>query len=224
VATSKSPSFDVRRTAAGGVAGISGTLAKGLRANVEYEAGSFSHYVFRTDPKTVNRVKGSISADLGSGFKAALRGSWEGASNPPAVSDLSYDARSAGFSGSWDAASGKTGFSLDVDWVALTSDTGLILPAGTGTSHYDTSILNFLARGRAPAGPFRLDVAGTYVRDSGQTWPAISWSVDGRLSLPLPGRTELSGFVQYRRYDEKASNRDDFEVTRYGVALTWSLQ
>ncbi len=222
--TRESPSLDVRRTAAGGVAGVSVALARGLRANAEYEGGSFSHYVFRTDPKTVNRVKGRISADLGSGFKAALRGSWEGASNPPSVSDLSYDARSAGFSGSWDSASGRTGFSLDADWVALTTDTGLVLPAGTGTSHYDTSIVNLLARARAPVGPFRLDVAGTYVRDSGQTWPATSWSADGRLSLPLPLRTEISAFVQYRRYDEKASNRDDFEVTRYGVALTWSLQ
>jgi hypothetical protein len=224
VETRESPSFDVTRTTAGGLAGISVTLAKGLRANVEYEGGSFSHYVFRTDPKTVNRVRGSLSADLGSGFKTAVRGSWEGASNPASVSDLSYDARSAGVSGSWDSASGNAGFSLDADWVALTTDTGLILPTGTGTSHYDTSIVNLLARARAPAGPFRLDVAGNYVRDRGQTWPTFSWALDGRLSLPLRGGLELSTFAQYRRYDEKVSHRDDFEVTRYGVALTWSLQ
>jgi hypothetical protein len=224
VETREGPSSDVTRSAAGGLAGVSVTLAKGLRANAEYEAGSFSHYVFRTDPKTVNRFKASLSADLGSGFKTAVRGSWEGASNPVAVSDLSYDARSAGVSGSWDSASGTAGFSLDADWVALTTDTGLVLPTGTGTSRYDTSILNLLGRARAPVGPLRLDVAGTYVHDWGRTWPAFSWSVDGRLSLPLPARMELSAFAQYRRYDEKVSNRDDFEVTRYGVALTWNLQ
>src|SRR5512140_294246 len=224
MATSESPAFDVTRTAAGGAAGVSVSLTKSLRANAEYEGGSFSHYVFRTEPQTVNRVKSRVSADLGSGFRAALRGSWEGASNPPAVSDLSYDARAAGLSASWDSASGKAGLSVDADWVALTSDTGLVLPAGTGTSRYDTSIFNLLARVRAPAGPLRVEFTGSYVNDRGETWPTASWSVDARLSIPIHHGTELSGFIQYRRYDEKLTDRDDFEVTRYGVAVTWRLE
>jgi hypothetical protein len=105
----------------------------------------------------------------------------------------------------------------------MTSDVGLALPAA-GTSRYDTSLLNVFAKARVPLGPLRLDVSGGWVEDRGETWPLTSWVADGRLSLPLPARFELSGFVQYRRYDEKNADHDDYEVTRIGVAVTWRLR
>ena len=221
-ATKTAPEFDEKRTSWGGGAGVSLTLASGLRAEGSYEGGAFARYVFRTDPQTVNRVKARFSVPLAGGFTAAVRGGWEGRSNPADVADLSYDARNAGVSFGWDAADGRTSFALDADWVAMTSDVGLALPA-TGTSRYDTSLLNLFARARVPLGPVRLDLSGSWIEDRGETWPLESWGADGRLSFPLPARFELAGFVQYRRYDEKNADKDDYEVTRYGVALTWRL-
>ena len=222
-ATKTAPAFDEKRTSWGGGAGVSLALSGGLKGDASYEGGAFSRYVFRTDPKTVNRVKARLAIPLAGGFSAGVRGGWEGDSNPGDVANLSYDARNAGLSAGWDAADGRTSFSLDADRVAMTSDVGLVLPAG-GTSRYDTALWNVFAKARVPVGPVRLDVSGSWVEDRGETWPLTSWAAEARASVPLPARLEVSGFVQYRKYDEKNADKDDYEVTRYGVAVTWRLR
>lgn len=215
---------DVERTVSGGLASGAVSLGSRLSANVTYERGAFQRYVFRTDPETVDRVTCRLSADLGAGFKASARGQYEGARNPVDVAGLANRSRSAGGAASWESASGGSGATLDADLVSLRTDTGLVLPGGAaGSSVYDLSLLTVSAAIRHALGPVRIELNGARMEDRGETWPVRSWNAGGRVTFLGPERVELSVFVDHRSYDEGTADRDDFDVTRYGVGVRWSL-
>lgn len=215
---------DVERTVSGGLA--SGAVSLGLRLSVDatYERGAFTRYVFRTDPETVDRLTCRVSSDLGAGLRASARGQYEGSRNPEDVAGLAHRSRSLGAAASWESASGASGVTLDADLASLRTDTGLVLPGGAaGSSVYDLSLFTLSATLRHALGPFRIELNGGRTEDRGETWPVRSWGVGGRATFLGPSRTEFSVFVDHRSYDEVAADRDDFDVTRYGVGIRWSL-
>jgi len=215
---------DVERTVSGGLASGTVSLGSRLSANVTYERGAFARYVFRTDPETVDRVTGRVSTDLGVGLKASVRGQYEGSRNPEDVAGLANRARSLGGAASWESASGASGVTLDADFVSYRTDTGLVLLGGAaGSTVYDLSLLTASATLRHAIGPVRIELNGARTEDRGETWPVRSWNAGGRVTFVGPVRAEFSVFVDHRSYDEVAADRDDFDVTRYGVGVRWSL-
>lgn len=227
-ATAADALTDVTRDTEGFVAGFHVNLPARLRLNVDYEHGSFTDYVFRTDPETVDRLRGRLRGELGGGFSAALHGRWEKAENPSAVAGLDRKNTSGGLSLAWDAPKGPHGLSFDVEAVDLTSDTGILFPGAAGAptagrSVYDLSLLTFSAGARTGFGPVTLSADGTWIDDSGETWPVKAVTARGRLSVKLPASLEASAFVQYWEYDEERAGRDDYRVTRYGLVLRWEL-
>jgi len=227
-ATKADPLTDVTRDTDGFVAGFNVVLPARLRLNVDYEHGSFTEYVFRTDPDTVDRVRGRLRGELGSGFSAALHGRYEKADNPASISGLDRKNTSGGLTLSWDAPKGPHGLSFDVEAVDLTSATGLVFPGAggvptRGTSIYDLSLLTLSAAARTGFGPVTLTADGTRVEDRGETWPILAWTAQGRLSVKLPASLEASAFVQYWDYDEERADRDDYRTTRYGLVLRWGF-
>lgn len=216
--------LDVHRETAGGLAGLAVDLSGRLRANVEFEKGSFENYVFRTDPQTVDRLTGALSSDLGSGLHASVRGRYERAENPTDIAGLRHHLGSFGVGGSWDSVTGQTSVGLDLDLVDLTTNTGLILPSGASTvSVYDLALLTVSGHLRQRLDPFLFELSGTRVEDRGKSWPAKSWIAAARVTVRGPYKTEISGFVQYDSYHEKQGGRDNFEVTRYGLGIRRSF-
>jgi hypothetical protein len=88
---------------------------------------------------------------------------------------------------------------------------------------YDLSLLTASATLRHAIGPVRIELNGARTEDRGETWPVRSWNAGGRVTFVGPVRAEFSVFVDHRSYDEVAADRDDFDVTRYGVGVRWSL-
>lgn len=227
-ATAADALTDVTRDTEGFAAGFNVSLPARFRLNVDYEHGSFTDYVFRTDPETVDRLRGRLRGELGGGFSASLHGRWEKAENPSAVAGLDRKNASGGLSLAWDAPKGPHGLSVDVETVDLTSDTGILFPGATGAptagrSVYDLSLLTFSAGARTGLGPVTLSADGSWIEDRGETWPLRATTARGRLSVKLPASLEASAFVQYWKYDEEYADRDDYRVTRYGLVLRWEL-
>ncbi len=227
-ATSADALADVTRDTEGLAAGLSIVLPARLRLNVDYEHGSFTDYVFRTDPEAVDRIRGRLRGELGGGFSAALHGRYEKADTPPSVAHLDRKNTSGGLSLAWDAPKGAHGASFDVEAVDLTSETGIVFPGfggatTRGTSVYDLSLLTLTASARTGFGPVTLSLDGTRVEDRGETWPARAWTAQARLSVKLPASVEASAFVQYWKYDEDRADRDDYRAARYGLVLRWEL-
>ena len=227
-ASSSAPLTDVTRDTEGLAAGFNVVLPARLRLNVDYEHGSFTDFAFRTDPETVDRLRGRLRGELGAGFSAAVHGRYEKADNPSAVAGLDRRNASGGASLAWDAAKGPHGFSFDVEAVDLTSETGIVFPgaggvATQGTSIYDLSLLTLTATARTGFGPVTLSADATRIEDRGDTWPVLAWTAQGRLSVKLPASLEASGFIQYWEYDEERAGRDDYRATRYGLVLRWEL-
>jgi len=217
--------FDVNRRTSGGLAGVTVDLPARLHANVEFEKGSFTKYVFRTDPETVDRLTGRLNSDLGLGIHAGVRWRYERAENPSDVAGLRHHSRAFGFGGSWDSPSGRSNIGVDLDLVDLTTDTGLVLPTGANSvSTYDLSLISVSARVRQVINPVLLELSGTRVEDHGNTWPVDSWNASGRVTVSGPFRTDYSGFVQYYSYHESRGGRDDFRVTRYGLGIRRSFE
>jgi hypothetical protein len=219
---------EATRDTEGFAAGFNVVLPARLRLNADWEHGSFTEYVFRTDPETVDRVRGRLRGELGAGFSAALHGRWEKAENPAGIAGLDRKNGSGGLTLAWDAPKGPHGLSLDVEAVDLHSETGIVFPGasgvpGAGTSIYDLSLLTVTASGRTGFGRVTLSADATRLEDRGDTWPVEAWTAQGRLSVKLPAALEASAFVQYWDYDEGRADVDDYRVTRYGLALRWEL-
>ena len=227
-ATTADPLTEATRDTDGLAAGFNVVLPARLRLNADWEHGSFTDYVFRTDPETADRVRARLRGELGNGFSAALHGRWERAENPSGIAGLDRKNGSGGLSVAWDAPKGPHGLSLDVEAVDLRSETGIVFPGvggvpNAGTSVYDLSLLTVTASGRTGFGRVTLSADATRLEDRGETCPVEARTARGRLSVKLPAALEASAFVQYWDYDEERADGDDYRVTRYGLVLRWEL-
>lgn len=222
--TSDDPTVDVSRGRDGVLAGVSWSRG-GVTGSAELEHGSFDDFVFRTDPETVDRLTLRLRSKLGSGWSLGAHGRFEQADNPPDQSDLDRSSDAYGLSLAWAAAGGTGGFGVDVDVLDISSDVVLLLPSGLpGLSRYDLSLLSTTAHGRYAVGKVRLSGSATRIEDNGDTWPLTSWMARARVGYDIHAGTELALFGEYWSYDEKRADGDDFDVTRYGLALSWRFE
>jgi len=218
------PGEDVTRDTSGILVGGSLHLASKLRGSVEYRHGSFEKYVFRTDPETVDAVSLRLSADLGAGFSLVANGSFESADNPASESSLDVSSGAGGLGLAWASADGKASAGVSASLVDLTTETSLVLPGGTeGQSRYDLNLTTLGVYGAMDWGVVLLRGSVTWMEDTGDSWPVTAWNGAVRLGYRVMERLELAAFVRYWSYDEGLSELDDFDLTRYGLAVRWSF-
>lgn len=224
------PEVDVTRDGDGFLAGLAYSGA--ISFNVEYESGDFEQFVFRTDPETVDRLRLKFRSPLGRGWEFSARGRFEDADNPAEQSDLDRSSDAFGVGLGWSSEDGKTGCGLDLDSVDLTTETTLALPQdpeildldAPGLSRYDLSLLTLGLHGRAEVGPARLSGSATRMEDDGDTWPVESWLARARVGFEVAPRTEIAVLGEYWSYDEERAERDDYDVTRFGLAFHWRFE
>jgi len=218
------PGEEVTRDTSGYLVGGSWRMASRFRGSVEYRHGSFEKYVFRTDPETVDAVRLRLSADLGSGFSLVANGSFESADNPASESSLDRSSGAGGVGMAWASADGKASAGVSASLVDLTTTTSLVLPSGDpGVSRYDLNLTTLGAYGAMDWGVILLRGSVTWMEDTGDTWPVTAWNGALRLGFRVMEKVELAAFVRYWSYDEDLSELDDFDVTRYGLAVRWSF-
>jgi len=215
---------DVTRDTSGFLIGGSLHLASKLRGSLEYRHGAFEKYVFRTDPQNVDALALRLSAELGAGFSLAVNGSFEAADNPAKESSLDLSSGAGGLGIAWASAGGRASAGCSISLVDLRTETSLVLPdGGTGLSLYDLNLRTVSAYGAADWGVIYFRGTITWMDDTGDTWPVTAWNGALRLGYRVMEKMELAGFVRYWSYDEELSGLDDFDVTRYGLAVRWSF-
>lgn len=218
------PGKNLTRDTSGFVVGSSWRVASRFRGSVEYRHGSFEKYVFRTDPETVDAVVLRLTTDLGSGFSLVANGSFESADNPASESSLDRSSQAEGVGVSWASEDGKATAGVHASLVDLTTTTSLVLPSGDpGLSRYDLNLTTLGAYGAKDWGLVQLRASVTWMDDAGDTWPVTSWNGALRLGFRVMERVELAAFVRYWSYDEDLATLNDFDVTRYGLAVRWSF-
>jgi len=196
-----------------------------LGLSVEYERGDFTKFVFRTDPKTVDRAVLRLRSKLGKGWQLTANGRYEQASNPDGVAALDFKSTPYGVAINWNSKEGASSFGLDLEQYTITSAVGLVLPGGDpGQSDYDLDLTSATLFGGTRAGIFGVDGSLTFMKDNGETWPVDAWN--GRVRLTIYGKSGLqySAFAQYWSYDEGRASIDDFDVLRYGLAIQWRFE
>ncbi|NOZ93277.1 MAG: hypothetical protein GXP47_00885 [Acidobacteria bacterium] len=218
------PGEDVARDTSGYVVGGSWRAASRFRGSLEYRHGSFEKYVFRTDPETVDAVTLRLTTDLGSGFSLVANGSFESADNPASESSLDRSSGAGGLGVAWASADGKASAGVSASLVDLTTTTSLVLPSGDpGVSRYDLNLRTLGAYGAMEWGLVLLRGSLTWMQDTGDTWPVTAWNGALRLGFRVMAKLELAAFLRYWSYDEDLSELNDFDVTRYGLAVRWSF-
>ncbi len=196
-----------------------------LRLSGEYEHGAFDRYAFRTEPRDVDRLQLQAEIGLAKGFSLRLQGRLEEGENPREVAGLDHSADSYAIHLDWNAKDGDTGFGLGLDSAAIRTTTDLVLPNGDdGRSIYDLDLLTPTLWGRVGMGRAHLNGNVVWVDDRGDTWPVSSWIFRARVGFDLTEQTEISVFGEYYDYDEERTDVDDYDTTRYGVALRWSFE
>ncbi len=214
--------FAVKRDSDGFLGGIAWSSAGGIDASLEYEAGTFERYVFRTDPENVDRLTARLRANLGGGWNLNFHGRSEQADNPTEVAALDRDSMAHGLGLGWTSPQGEHAFGLNVDQVSLDTSTDLVLPGGgAGVSLYDLDLLTGTIFGHSDLNRIHLHASATYISDSGDTWPVDAWNAVGRFGYDLGDSTRIGAFIQYWDYDEGLADDDDFTATRYGLSLRW---
>ena len=98
----------VTRDAKGWDATASVAFGRVFTAEVGYNDASFEKYVFRTDPETVTRLWGKLSARPAAGLELSAYGSHEKLDNPALVADVSRPTDTVGLSATIGSASAET--------------------------------------------------------------------------------------------------------------------
>jgi hypothetical protein len=213
---------NVTRDANGWDATASLALGRVFTAQVGYDSSSFENYVFRTDPETVKRLWGKLTARPVAGLELAAHGSHETLDNPATVADVSRPTDSYGVSATYTATSGAFA-SLSVDSFKLTSDTAIIYFAPgltNGDSHYDTDVLTTSLRAAIPIGPaVRLTGGGLYLKDRGDSLPFTSKAYDLEVEVPGPFKSRLALFGNHWAYDIPSASDQNYDVNRYGISV-----
>ncbi len=216
---------DVNRDTTGWRIGVALHPKGAWRGNLEYERGDFEEYVFRTDPETADRLTLHLSGRISSHVSLSAHGRFESSTpgnSPDSVLDRSSDA--LGLSCAWTGAQGEKSLGVDLSRVSLRTDAGLILPSEEqGFSVYDMDLLSWALFGRWKAGPLKIRASLRHLDDSGESWPVDSWNCELHVGITVVDGMDVTPFLQYWSYDEDRENRDDFNATRYGVALAWSF-
>ncbi len=212
----------VTRDAKGWNATASLALGRIFTAQVGWDSSSFEHYVFRTDPETVKRLWGKISARPVPGLELNVHASHETLDNPPMVADVSSPTDSLGVSATYAGTSGAFA-SLSLDSLKLTSNTTIIYFAPNltnGVSYYDTDLLTTTLRAAVPLGhAIRLTGGGLYLKDRGDTMPFTSKAYDLEVEVPGPFKASLALFGNHWAYDIRSASDQNYNVTRYGISV-----
>jgi len=212
--------FEVDRTSDGFVAGGSWNPGKVVDLSLEYERGDFERYVFRTDPRTVDRIVLKFRSRIGEHWQLSAHARSESADNPSDVAGLDHRANPYGIAASWSGAGGKSAAGVDLERIDIETETGLVLPSGEpGLSRYDLDVASFSAWGDWRSRRVRLHGSGTYLDDRGDTWPLVSWNAMVRVTVQGSHGLEYGVFVEHWSYDDELADLDDFDVTRSGVTL-----
>lgn len=213
---------DLDRSAEGFVAGASYRLGRKLRLLGEYRHGDFEQYIFRTDPQSTDRIDFRLQAEIGRGWSATAHARFEEADNPSSVAALDRHNEAFGATFNWAQKAGKAGASVNFERLKITQDTNIFLPGGyPDVSVYGLNMYTFGASGFWKVGPVTLNADFLHLQDRGATWPLVSWTAYGAATWTGPCHSEICAFVRYRDYNEDRAERDDFEVTRYGLIVRW---
>ncbi len=216
------PGENVNRSGNGWYVGGSWSRTPLLRVNAEYEHGTFSNYVFRTDPDLVERFTFKVSSRLGAGWTVGARARWEWAENPASQALAKRQAQSFGAFANWANSAGNAGFGLAADTFTYDSHTNIFLPGGKpDMSVYGVDMYTLTANTFFTVGKVRLDGDLTKVRDGGQSYPLETWGADLRATIDGPKGTQFVLFGQYHSYAEDFSSLNNYYVRRYGVILRW---
>ena len=216
------PGEDVSRTGHGWYFGGTWSRTPALRINAEYADGTFSNYVFRTDPEQVKRFTFKLSSQLGGGWNIGARANWEWADNPPQIANVSRQAQSFGANFGWANKKGDGGVNILADILTLDAFTAIYYPSGRpGVSRYNTDVLALTANGFFTVGRVHFTADLTKVNDTGTSWPLTSWGGDLRAAIDGPKNTQFVLFGQYRSYVESYTNLDNYYMRRYGVIIRW---
>ncbi len=216
------PPYDASRDGSGYLAGAMWSPSKEFELRVELERGDFDDLIFRVDPETADKATLRLRSQLGRGWQLQLHGRRVSASNDADQADLDSSSTPFGAAASWTSASGLSGLGLDLEHYDIETDTLVLLPDGRSErSIYDLDLDTFTLHGFTRGDVFGINGALTYLEDGGSSWPLDSWT--GRLRVTLYGShgLEYSALAQYWSYDEQLSELDDFDVFRYGLAVSW---
>ncbi len=217
--------YDVERESTGYLAGASWSPVDAVDLNLEFDRGSFDNYIFRVDPETVDRATLKLKTKLGKGWRLDLHGRYVTSDNPPEIAALDTKATPYGIACSWSSKNGNSSVGLDLEQYSFKTDTGLVLPGGgEGNSIYELDLSTATLYGHTRSGIFGVTGSLTYLEDDGDSWPMDAWNGRLRLTLYGGGGFDYSAFVQHWTYDEAAADFDDFDVTRYGVAVNWRFE
>ncbi len=213
---------DVSRTGDGWYAGGTWSRSPLLRVNVEYEHGTFSHYVFRTEPDLVQRFTFKLSSDLGGGWTVGARYRWETGENPSSIAYDHHHSQAYGANLGWTNPKGTGGFGLTAENFTLDSRTNIFLPGGAPSfSLYNLDMHTVTANAYFTVGKVRIDGDLTNLRDTGFTWPFQTWGADVRATIDGPMRTQFSLFCQYHSYNEDMPSLNNFVGRRLGAIVRW---
>ena len=216
---------DVKRESTGYLVGASWNPSKAFDLKLEFDRGDFDNYIFRVDPETVDRATLKARAKLGGGWQLNLHGRYVSSDNPPEVAALETKATPYGIACSWTSDSGNSSVGLDLEQYSFKTDTGLVLPSGaSGSSIYELDLSTVSLFGHTRSGIFGVSGSLTYLEDDGDSWPMDAWNGRLRLTLYGGGGFEYSALVQYWSYNEAATDLDDFDVLRYGLAVNWRFE
>lgn len=215
---------DVHRRSTGGSLTL-GWRSGRFSTSADFEHGTFEHFIFRSDPETVDRFRLWVTTPLRAGWTLQGDGRFERGDNPQSVAALAHRSNSGGLDLSWAPAARDADAGLSFGTTSLRTRTDLVLPGNVaGVSRYDLSLITATAHGRAVVGRTTLAGSATRTRDQGSTWPVGTWNANGRATFRGPAHFDYGVFGEYWNYDERRSSVDDFDVLRYGVVLVWRFE
>jgi hypothetical protein len=207
------------------VVGGSWNASDRVDLRLELERGDFDQFIFRLEPETVDRATLRVRGKLGRGWRLDLHGRHVRAENPAEVAGLDTESTPYGIAGSWTSKNGASSLGIDLERYAFTTDTGIVLPSGAlDRSIYELDLNTVTLYGHTRSGIFGVSGSVTYLKDDGDSFPVDAWN--GRLRFTVYGGSNLeyAALVQYWSYDEVDFEADDYDVLRYGLALTWRFE
>jgi len=191
-------------------------------ARLGYENGSFSRYLFRTHPETVERLWLKLKFKPVKGLSLNFHYTGEQADNPQEIANLDRELTTLGASMVFTSEKGLM-MTLLANQLDLSSsvDTLFFGPdPTTGLSFYDTQVLTLSGSLVWPiTEKIRLNGSLTNLEDSGDSLPLSQLYGHCRLEISGPRNTELHLFAQTWSFDMDHRDDVDYDATRYGLSI-----